>query len=606
MNRNSRLLSFILLLSFCATHLHAQKVITNSLEYGTYSVGYQVIHTYDYSRSFFPKYDYYGKRTNYPIGRPMQISMWYPAKYNASSNRMQYEDYLGYTSSEVDFSKNTEQDREGVIQGILESVDHSKRAALKNLLEEHVQAYFEAEELIADFPIIIYAPAMNTSSMDNSIICEYLASKGYVVLAVLAKGEYTELQDFSIRSIHTQADDLAFLLAFAKEKYKSEKIGTLGYSLGGLANIILAMKNKDVDACASLDGSIVSEGWLNDIKESEYYDPENFASNLLIITKNLKNPQLNPATFYDKLRYSNKSFIRYDHNNHAYFSCLGLLYEMLINDELNQTDKRKAYAFYAEITMYVGTFFDRYIKNTGIFKAQATQSYERSFTFQESLAKPPNPNAIGGLIIDKGFDYVDKIISLTLTYDPRYIEGLNWGELQRTSNTLKDNNREEEAIQTLLLSAKAFPDWYLTHYKLGSLYELTGDKQSAEVHYRKALKDNPRHIESINALQAMDKEVEDYHHNRVEDVSIYLGKYIVDSDRYKEIYEREGKLFLATNYWGEEVELWPYSRNKFIVEGDDGSFNLQILFQFDEEGKVSSLAVRGLNSGRINKQDIKE
>lgn len=106
-----KITTIFIVLSIICINGYSQNKITKYLTYGEYSIGYKVIHTYDYSRSFFPKYDYYGKRTKYPIGRPIQISIWYPSPKGKELNNLQYQDYIGFTSSEINFDKNTIKDR---------------------------------------------------------------------------------------------------------------------------------------------------------------------------------------------------------------------------------------------------------------------------------------------------------------------------------------------------------------------------------------------------------------------------------------------------------------------------------------------------------------
>jgi len=595
----------MMFIGFFSYSTFSQSVITKYLEFGSHTVGYEVIHTYDNSRSFFPKYDYYGNRTHNPIGRPMQISLWFPAKKNSSSQKIKYKDYIGYSSSQIDFSKKSSHARAEAIGEFYNNIDSSKYHEIEKLLNNDTNAYLNADELADDFPIILYAPPMNTSSTDNSIICEYLVSKGFIVLSVMAKGEYSLLQNRSIRDVHAQAEDLAYLLDFAKKRYSTDKIGTLGFSLGGLSNIIFASKNRDVDATVSLDGSIMSQGWLDLIKGSEFYNPDEFTSNLLLIGKNLKAPDQNPAAFYDSLRYSDKALIRYDHSEHGYFSGINLLYQMTVNEKFPELEKEQNYVFYAEMTQYIGDFFDKYLKNFGSFDEYQEKKFNHSFNYKRGQRKPIEQGYIGQLIIEKGYDYTQKVIEDIQKYENNYLESLDWRVLLNTSIALQNKGRSNEAINTLLLSNKAFPKWYITNYELGKIYLSNGDKQEASKYFKYALKDNPRHYDSIDALKQLNEEVMDYHNEKVDNLTPYLGTYIVDENRYREIYIKDGSLYLASNYWDEPVELWPYSSNLFLVENDNPRYNMQILFNQDEDNNIVSLAIRGLNSGRINPSNIK-
>ncbi|TJY33359.1 dienelactone hydrolase family protein [Pontimicrobium aquaticum] len=599
-------LYLVIAIAICTLTSYSQSIVTNHLKYGEFSVGYKVFHEYDYSRSFHSKYDYYGNPANNTIGRPMQISMWYPAEANNTLKKMQLKDYIGYSASEIDFSKNTLKDRLVAINNFIKTVDASKQDLITNLLNKKTYSVLNAEEMANDFPIIIYAPPMNTSATDNYIICEYLASKGYIVVSALAKGQYTALQDRTVATVHTQAEDLAFLLGFAKKTYTNNNIGVFGFSLGGLANIVFATKNKAIDATISLDGSVMSQGWLNTIKDSKLYNPEEFTSNLLLIGKNLSAPEQNPSIFYDRVKYADKALIRYNHNQHSYFSGLNLLYEMILDDTLTFKEKETNYAFYAEMTKYVGDFFDQYLKNKNTFKEFDKKLYKHNFVFKKGLRKPLDPKSIGKTIIDKGFDYTNKVINDILKHETQYLKKLDWRELLQASISLKNNERLDEAIETLLLSNKVFPNWFVTNHQLGKLYLEKENETLAEACFRTALKDNPRHFESLQALNDINKEVTDYHKTKIDNTVPYLGKYVVDKERYRNIYIENDKLYLSSNYWDEPVELWPYTTNTFLVESDNPRNNMQVLFQFDDDNNVKSLSIRGLNSGRINEPNLKK
>lgn len=600
-----QLLTLSILFTFIGSY--GQNNITKHLEYGKYDIGYKVIHTYDNSRSFFPKYGYYGDRTDYPIGRPIQISVWFPANKNHESSPVLFGDYIGFTASEIDFSKNNQEERKALSDAFINSLENkAKQRQLRDLLNSSTHSYFNAKKLNGDFPIVLYAPPMNTSAIDNSIICEYLASKGYVVLATMAKGEYAQLQQRSIRAAVVQANDLGFLLHYAQKEYESDKIGVFGYSLGGLANIIFAARNKAVDATICLDGSIMSQGWLSDFMTSDLYAPETFTSNLFFIGKNLKAPDQNPSTFLDEVKYADKALMRYDIEQHSHFSGLYLLIDMINNETLTDSQQETNYLFFAEMTEYIGRFFDQYLNGLNAFKVQLSKSHDFSFSFERGNKTPPDPNAIGQLIIDKGIHHVRTIVDSTLVYEEEYLKSLDWRSLMQVANTFSRENRIDEAIQTLHLANRVLPNMYSIHRNLGDLYLQKSDTNYAEKHYRIALGDNPRDFESIEALTQMKKKVPDYHDIKIEDVSPYLGKYIVDDKRHRNVYRQEGELFLASNYWTEPVKLWPYKADLFLVESDDVRHNMQILFHFNELGKIDSMSIRGLNSGRINNPNPKE
>ena len=84
--------------------LARRPLIWPAAEPGSYEVGYRVLHEYDSTRTFKPKFDYFGRRTEGSIARPIQISVWYPAAPAPGLSRMKLEDYYFTTATELDFA----------------------------------------------------------------------------------------------------------------------------------------------------------------------------------------------------------------------------------------------------------------------------------------------------------------------------------------------------------------------------------------------------------------------------------------------------------------------------------------------------------------------
>ena len=597
---SARIASLLLVL----ISLSAQKQISQYLTYGDYHIGYKLFHLYDKNRSYFDKYDYFQQSTHAPVGRPMQISMWYPAKTRTGLTPLLLKDYIGFSASETDFSKQNISDQQAQIEATIQSIRPDYRERFREFLNQTLPVYLNAPIADGDFPLVLYSPPQDASAYDNQLICQYLASNGYLVLAVAAKGEYSRLQAASVRSIYTQADDLAFMLEFGRQHTDSKKVATFGFSRGGLANLIFAMKNKDIDATISLDGSIMSQGWLDDIASSSYYTPERFKSNLLIVTKNMADPKLNPSTFYDQVIYANKSLIRFDHGEHGYFSSYNLLFELLFNDQLSTNEKTSYYQFFAELTRYLGEFLDHYLKNESRFKAHDQQAYKHSFVSSSAAKQAIDPSSVSPLLIKQGYDYVKRILDDIRNYESDFIKNVSWRDLHYAASQAEQKNDE---INILKLADQAFPNWYLTHFKLAELYREQDETGLAIQHYLLAIKDHPRHQASREALTKMAETFPDYHQQRLTNAQLefYFGKYSVDEKRHRLIYLKDGKLWLESNYWERPLELWPISKTLFLVEDDNPRFNLQILFQFDQSGRVKSLKTRGLNSGRIGAANMK-
>lgn len=591
-----RLLSFLLMMLLGHT-ASAQEVLTTRLAYGKHPVGFRIVRAVDAGRSYLPSRDYFGEPTRFARGRPMQIAMWYPASGGKRGHKLRYGDYLGYSASDTDFSKTSSADRTLERDAYLAGTPEPGRDAMRVLLDMPIAAKLDATMAAGDWPVVLYAPPQDTAFFDNSVLCEYLASKGYLVLSVTAKGEYTRLQSPTVRSLHVQADDLAFLMQFARRHSRSERIGTIGFSRGGLANLLFAVKNRDVAATVSLDGSVFSDGWLRDVAASPYFVPEEIESPLLMITKNLANPQVNPATFYDAAIHADRSLIRFDHDVHAYFSSWALLED--VTATRSRPDVDRYLDAYAEMVDYVGEFLDAALKSAAPMQAHAHPRFAHEVRSEQAL-RTMDPADIQFWISEKGIDYVHRVIEDLLRRDRGYLETVRWRDLRAAAERELAGGNRGDALKILLLADRVAPDWYPINEMIAERYQDAGDIVRARQYYAKALRDNPRSETSRRGLAelgvrspALAESVPATQYPR------YIGVYGKGERGEKSIVLRDGALYIGSSNWDAPVRLLAYEQERFIVESDDPKANMQVLFEFDERGNVKGLRTRGMNSGKV-------
>ena len=241
-----------------------------SLEPGNHGVGFRVIHTYDNSRGY-PGEPPEGQE---PQGRPIQISMWYPAAENGP--RMQYGEYLGLHIGRHDFLGVTEKDRKDMSLRIAESRigKYGANVTPKQWVELETGAVRDAEAAAGNFPLILYAPGFSQPAFDNSLVCELLASHGYIVLASPSAGALSAGMTEDLEGIETQTRDLEFLVTFAQElpECDTEKIGAFGWSWGDIAVMLQQMRNSYIDAIISYDGSL--EWNMEKVRQADNFDPD--------------------------------------------------------------------------------------------------------------------------------------------------------------------------------------------------------------------------------------------------------------------------------------------------------------------------------------------
>jgi dienelactone hydrolase len=106
--------------------------------------------------------------------------------------------------------------------------------------------------------VLIYAPGSTSSAYENADLCEYLASHGYLVLASPSLGVTTRSMTLNLEGAEAQARDISFLVGYATTLAQADKakITVIGYSFGGLANVLAAAQDDRIGALVALDGSV--------------------------------------------------------------------------------------------------------------------------------------------------------------------------------------------------------------------------------------------------------------------------------------------------------------------------------------------------------------
>lgn len=118
-----------------------------------------------------------------------------------------------------------------------------------------------------------------TAATNNYILCEYLASHGYVVAAVGSQGVNRPDVSGDISGFEALLKDMEFLREHTSLKsfVDKKKVAIIGHSFGGMSATLYSCKNK-VDAVINFDGSNFAIGWQNLFKSFEYAKPENMSA----------------------------------------------------------------------------------------------------------------------------------------------------------------------------------------------------------------------------------------------------------------------------------------------------------------------------------------
>jgi hypothetical protein len=185
--------------------------------HGPYAVGLRVVQQYDRSRSFRGDFDL---TTGEPLqgerSRPLQTLVWYPARPDArgAAAPLRYRDYLALEATEDAFGLTAAGIAAATEARIAASYAASPTPAdAARELAAPLAARRDAPPLADKFPVVIYAPSLNGTAHENADLCEYLASRGYVVVASSSRGPRARQMSNDLAGVEAQAADIAFLTA---------------------------------------------------------------------------------------------------------------------------------------------------------------------------------------------------------------------------------------------------------------------------------------------------------------------------------------------------------------------------------------------------------
>jgi dienelactone hydrolase len=444
----------------------------------------------------------------------MPISIWYPS--NDSTKDLNPITILNY----MEILKQEEEWEHLPNEQILNWFYYTNTPANQGHLKEKTTAYSELEFANDKFPVIVYAPSYQASSIENFALCEYLTSHGYIVISSPSRG--TETRWFSSnnsKEMETQARDVEFLI---KEiaKFPSadlKKIATMGFSFGGLSNMIAQMRNENIKAIVSLDGT---ERYQYDLlKKSPFFDikkidvPYIHMAQKNIPDKVLKEDSINAELntkfeLYDSITRSKAYKLRFHNLTHSYFSTLGVLFEK--RDKRQDKSDAEIMESYKWVSTYTLNFLSAFLKND----ASALEFIENSspdYRTKNGLITQRNKQAenieltfqdFNDLASNQNYENLYELYVSTMKKNP--MMEIPEGNLNTLGLQLVFNPKtSEQGINVFLLATKIYPNSANLFDSLAEGYLFMGNKEKAMENFEKSLKLNSQNQNAIDRLKQL-------------------------------------------------------------------------------------------------------
>lgn len=398
---------FLLLLSSIPGSAQAQPYqLWGKLQSGPHDVGFRTTWQLDYTRTYKLASDASSGSPRAKAPRPILINIWYPARRSEHAEAMAYEEYLSILSSHPQLQgfsqKLIQHNREVMCKELLGKAENElnqrESLAWKEFHKTRTAAFREAEPAPGKFPVLIYHSGAGSSFEDNSVLCEYLASHGYVVIgSAFQDGDGSSLNTYGGRS---SLQDIAFLIAYAQRMPQADwnRIGLGGHSAGAQAAMRFGARPQSVvDALLILDTTQDYHSLANPLwsfPKPVLENARNFTGSILAVA--------GPAAIFqlmDRLEWADRYYFTIDKVGHNEFISQGVIRSRLASQYgLMQDDRgeknvppsereRRAQDLsqrFKAICEYVLTFLDAHLKK----QPQAIASLEKSHRDARPGAEP--------------------------------------------------------------------------------------------------------------------------------------------------------------------------------------------------------------------------
>jgi dienelactone hydrolase len=478
----------------------SQTPFWGELSAGPYAVGFRAIYEFDRTRTWRVTRGYEKPFAPDLNGRPIRVSVWYPAVRDAQARQLRFENYVRPDAPKEFAELNT-------ILELREKVSSSYQEHWSDVLKMPVNAYANATPASGRFPLVLYAGGKDsTSTTAVFVLAEFLASHGYVVATVPLLGptnENTEQGSLpSDRERAVQDLEFAWSLVRAQTDVDETKVGVFGKSLGGIEALFLAMRNGNVSAVVGLDATYGFKGLEKIMSDMPDYAPRKMRAAFLDIRRDWDDPasMLNLSAEH-AFHYSDRSFVTIKKMNHFDFDSDAMIaFEFHLPfgpTEMENPGRTRETASrgYQSVCRMVLDFFDEKLKGdrggAERLRADVARADGGVLKHEDALTPPPSGVEFAALIAEHGFDAATALVERFRRELPDEVV-VDPDEFTNVGYRLIAERRFPEAIGIMRLIVYAYPDSANAADSLADAYIAAGQNNLARATLQQSLKVIPR------------------------------------------------------------------------------------------------------------------
>jgi hypothetical protein len=390
--------------------LYAEEApLWGGLEPGPYAVGFMASEEYDHARTFQPKRDYFGTVLEGERARPIQICMWYPADAPSDEMPVVLSDYAFVPPDDLRFYEFLAAVQNREIR-LLHQILAGNQVAVLEALSTGMKGIKDAKPAEGAFPLLIYHSNFNRGIAENAVMCEYLASQGFVVATTHSFAQSAVTTEPGLASLETMVRDIEFMIAALRgmDFIDHGKLGVFGHGAGGLAALLLQMRNYDVDAVGVLEPGYAGSDHVDILTGNPYYDVGRMSVPLL--EAHASSETAEEESFVEWLRYSSRLSLEFPGAHRIGLTSYGLLPPAFLTSGAPEPSTNVA--THGNLCRYVLAFFDAYLNGAEPSLAFLGRSPEENgmdpagleLTRVQGAQRPPTQDEFLGMLEEGRID----------------------------------------------------------------------------------------------------------------------------------------------------------------------------------------------------------
>ncbi len=501
------LLVLVLQYNFISAQVSIEQL---GLEAGKYKVGFIHYTTYDSSRTYNRTFDW----TYDNVPRPIPISIWYPSSENSSKVApLNVLDYMRILKEEEEWEHLPDEQ-------ILNWFYYPNTASNRNHLQEATTAFSALKPADGKYPTVIYAPSYEASSLENFALCEFLASYGYVIVSSPSRGtEHRFFEGGTEKDMETQARDIEVLIRESgRLQYADQdKIATMGFSFGGLSQVLSQMRDERIKATVSLDGSIKYQ--YATLKKSPFHNIERMDVPFIHFSQKEIPPQVliedkidsalnTEFEFFDSLKYSHAYHFQFHNLTHSYFSTLGVIFQP--RDQRQDKSDAEIMESYRWVSVYTLNFLNAYLKHEErgleFLNREPEENTNRADLISKTTRLFTNQNftfrEFNDLAREQDYENLNVLYDSLIAEHPDF--EIPEGNLNNLGLQLVFNPQKATmGVNVFLFAITRYPDSANLWDSLAEGYLYLGDKKKAIESFEKSLQLFPKNQNAINRLEEL-------------------------------------------------------------------------------------------------------